>query len=172
VWLTSVSQSDFNARTYIYKSVNSKLNKKNHTDTHTHTNCWYTVHYLWANILTSIYWITMLNRPEVTEPQESLMYTITSQNPNERFSFKDSYAYLNSGYTQRVWNSGYSKYFYKDQRNQFSMTLWVLNTLICKCKHTHIHTHKHSCPRSMRRDKCNSWNAGIPRMRRHFHISK
>jgi hypothetical protein len=36
-----------------WKSVNSKLNKKNHTHTHTHTQskCWYTVCYLLSKVL-------------------------------------------------------------------------------------------------------------------------
>jgi hypothetical protein len=105
-----------------------------HTQTHTypHTKCWYTVHYLVSKFLNSIYWITRLNRPEVTEPQDSLVHSINSQNLNERFSFNDSYAYLNSGYTQWVWNSGYSK-----KLVHFN-TLGVTHT--CLNMQTHTHT--------------------------------
>jgi hypothetical protein len=37
---------------------------------------------------------------------------------------------------------------------------------------SHTHTHTHPCPRSMRRDKRNSWNPGVARMCGHFHVSK
>jgi hypothetical protein len=94
------------------------IRKSTQTHTNTHTQAQSAdIRFLtlWANFLTSIHWITTLNRPEVTEPQDTLVHSINSHNPNERFSFKDSYAYLNSGYIQWVWNSGYSKNFYKEQ---------------------------------------------------------
>jgi hypothetical protein len=87
-----------------------------HKHTYTHTKCWYTVRYLVRN-LTSIYWIAMLNISEVTERPDTLVNSINSHSLNERFSFKDSYSYLNSGYTQWLWNSVYSKNFHKEQRN-------------------------------------------------------
>jgi hypothetical protein len=89
--IKTMPQSEFRLKHTFYKSVNSKLNKKNHTHTHTHTTCWYTVHYLVSKFLNSIYWITRLNRQEVTEPQDTLVHSINFHNPIERFSFKDSY---------------------------------------------------------------------------------
>jgi hypothetical protein len=70
-----------------------------HTQTHTytHTKCRYTVHNRVSKFLTNTYWITRLNTREVTEPKDTLVHSINSHNPNERLSFKDSYAYLNSG---------------------------------------------------------------------------
>jgi hypothetical protein len=85
--------------------------------TDTHKKCWCTVCCLVSKFLNSIYWFSRLNRWEVIEPQDTLVPYINSHNPYERFTFKDSYAYLNSGYTQWEWNTGYSKNFYKDPRN-------------------------------------------------------
>jgi hypothetical protein len=88
-----------------------------HTLGHTQTKCWYTLPQPVIKFLHSIYWITTFKRWDDTEQQDSRVHSITSHNANERFSFKDSYAYPKSGYTQWVWNSGYSKNFYKEQTN-------------------------------------------------------
>jgi hypothetical protein len=96
VWLMAVPQSDFKAWAY----------SLTHRHTYAHTKCWYTFCYLVSKFLNFIYWITRLNRQEVTEPQVTLVHSINSHNLHERFSFKNSYAYLDSGYTQSVWNGG------------------------------------------------------------------
>jgi hypothetical protein len=167
--LKGVPQSEFKAWTCILKIREFQIEqKKSHTDTHTQSADILFVIW-WVNFLTSIYWITTLNRPEVTEPQDTLVHSINSHNLNGRISFKDSYVYLKSGYCQRVWNTGYSKNFYEEQRNYFTMTLWYYTH---SHAYTNTHTHTHPCPRSKRRDKCNSWNTGIARMCGHFHVSK
>jgi hypothetical protein len=104
VRLKAVPQSDFKSWTYILKISEFQIEQEQshthtHTNTYTHTKCWYTVSYLVSKCLNSIYWITRLKRREVTEPQDSLVLSINFHNLNERFSFKNSYAYLNSGYT-------------------------------------------------------------------------
>jgi hypothetical protein len=89
-----------------------------HTHKHTHTQNADILFVIYrANFLISIYWITTLSRPEVTKTQDTLVHSINSHNLNYWFFVKDSYAYLNIGYTQWVWNSGYSKNFHKEERN-------------------------------------------------------
>jgi hypothetical protein len=105
------------------KSMNSKLNKKNHTHTHkhthryTHTKCWYTVGYLVSKFHNFHLWNYKVEQMSSnwTAGHHGALQQLP--HPNEMFSSKDSYVYLNNGYTQRVWNSGYSKNFYKEQRN-------------------------------------------------------
>jgi hypothetical protein len=120
VWLKAVLQSEFKGITYVLNLVNSKLKKKNLTNTHTHTLGHTQTKVLIYSSSTSdqISSLHLLNyNVQKVRQQDSRVHSITSHNANERFSFKDSYAYPKSGYTQWVWNSGYSKNFYKEQTN-------------------------------------------------------
>jgi hypothetical protein len=91
--LKAVPQSDFKTWILILKISEFQIEQeKAQTNTHTHTQtkCWYTVCYLVRKFLNFLYWITMLNRAEVTEHQDTVVHSINSYNPNERFSFKNS----------------------------------------------------------------------------------
>jgi hypothetical protein len=92
-----------------------------------------------------------LNRAEVTELQDNLVHSIIFPNPNERFSFKDSYAYLFSDILNECEIVGTLSIFVKSKE---------ISSLSHYGYYTHsyeyTHTHTRSCPRSTRRDKCNS----------------
>jgi hypothetical protein len=121
VRLKAMPQSEFKSWTYILKFNEFQIEKEKYTHTRkhklTHNKVLIYCSLSISKFLNSLYWIKSLNRQEVTESQDTLVYSINSHILNVRFSFKDSYAYLNSGYTQCLWNSGYSKNFDKEQRN-------------------------------------------------------
>jgi hypothetical protein len=99
--------------------------------THTHTKCWYAVRYLESKFFVFNLLNYKIQQTSSHWTQDSLVHSINSHNMNERFSFKESYAYLNSGNTQSVWNSGYSKNFYKEQ---------IITSLWHYWCYTHTHT--------------------------------
>jgi hypothetical protein len=83
-WTHTVSATQANSSKWIqvlYIHSNNQWipnwkRKITHTHTHTHTHS-ADILFLnkWANFLTSIYWITSLNRGEVTEAQDSLVHS-------------------------------------------------------------------------------------------------
>jgi hypothetical protein len=91
--LKSVPQSEFKAWTYILKISEFQIEQEKshtHTDTHIQTHKVLICCSLSSEqFLNSMYWITTLNRQEVTEPQDSLVHSMISHSLNVRFSFMD-----------------------------------------------------------------------------------
>jgi hypothetical protein len=151
-----------------------KLRHTHTTHTHTNTKCWYDVRYWHCKFLN-------FHRLNYKFEQTRSHWTprhprALNQFPQSEWEvFKDSYAHLNSGYTQSPWNSCYSWIFLKINEIR---SLWhygyYTHSYAYANTHTHKHTHTHtlSCPRNMRRHKHNNWNPGVAQICGHSHVSK
>jgi hypothetical protein len=141
--LKAVFQSDFKPWTYILKISEFQIQQENltHAHTHTHTKCWYTVRYLVSKFLNChlLNYNFEQNRSHWTPGHLGALH----QFPQSKWEFfSQGFLCIPKQWINSMsWNSGYYKNFYKEQRNQFTGTLWVLHTLSCIHTHTHTHTH-------------------------------
>jgi hypothetical protein len=110
MWLKAVTQSDCKIWIYIliiseFQIEQEKFCLPTHTHAYTHTKCWYTIRYLVRKFLSFHLLNYNVEQTRSHWTPDNLMHYINSHNPNETFSFKDTYVYINSGYTQSVWNN-------------------------------------------------------------------